>query len=536
MGLDQGCRQDPLTANRRRGYKRREIPVKVLAKAGAVTVENASPADNITCCEASPETLNHGNRIVQQIRAHARMFLGAAVASQLRRNVASGVVAALINAVAALVSYPIYAHFLGLETYGTWLVLSTLMQLALLGDLGVSHALTKLVAEAHGEHNRADVCRYISAALVVLAVSGTVILAVTLTAASWVLSFFDLSAENLSIVQRLLPYVGLLTVYALLCQVYCSALSGLGRMDAANYIHSVGRALGIILASLLVVAGAGMPALLIGAAATCVIQHAAFAWILGRQEGIGHGLGMRPGRRHIVRILGFGGGMLSATLMHQVLGPFNKLLLCKSCGVASVPIYEIAIGSAQQLRSLAEAGLRALMPEVSRIGNNSVDAVCRIRRLNKRALKLILIFSSPCYFVVLVATKPLLELWIGEPLAVQLAPVLAVILLGNYVNLISVPAYYTLIGLGQVRTIFRASVIYVGTNAVIASLLFAGGYLTPTAVAWCVTMALIATSLNLLYSSTNLLAASELRAEVPGSHRAHEETGRSTPAHSTCTS
>lgn len=40
--------------------------------------------------------------------------------SQLRINMASGVVVTVINAVAMMAAFPIYLHFLGYEKYGVW--------------------------------------------------------------------------------------------------------------------------------------------------------------------------------------------------------------------------------------------------------------------------------------------------------------------------------------------------------------------------------------------------------------------------------
>ena len=73
--------------------------------------------------------------------------------SQLRINIISGVLCNGIKAVAMLLSYKIYLHFLGFEQYGVWLVLTTVLSFAQLGDLGVGQAVMKLVAEEHGRNN-----------------------------------------------------------------------------------------------------------------------------------------------------------------------------------------------------------------------------------------------------------------------------------------------------------------------------------------------------------------------------------------------
>ena len=63
---------------------------------------------------------------------------------------ASGVVVTVINAVAMMVAFPIYLHFLGYEKYGVWLVLATVLSFAQLGNLGIGQAVMKLVAEEYG--------------------------------------------------------------------------------------------------------------------------------------------------------------------------------------------------------------------------------------------------------------------------------------------------------------------------------------------------------------------------------------------------
>jgi len=69
------------------------------------------------------------------------------LSSQLRINMLSGVVATVVNVVVLAIAYPVYLHFLGYEKYGVWLVLAVVLTFAQLGDLGISSAVIKLVAE-----------------------------------------------------------------------------------------------------------------------------------------------------------------------------------------------------------------------------------------------------------------------------------------------------------------------------------------------------------------------------------------------------
>jgi O-antigen/teichoic acid export membrane protein len=49
----------------------------------------------------------------------------------------------------------------------------------------------------------------------------------------------------------------------------------------------------------------------------------------------------------------------------MLFSPFNKLMLSRYAGVASLPVYEIAFTGSMYVRSFVEAALRALVPKIS---------------------------------------------------------------------------------------------------------------------------------------------------------------------------
>lgn len=431
------------------------------------------------------------------------------LSSQLRRNMASGVAVSLINSGAAFVGYPIYVHYLGLDFYGVWLVLATFMQFAMLGDLGISHALTKLIAEGHARKDIAAIQNYATASILTLAVSGALILLAILAAPPAITGFFELSSQHEHAVSRLLPYMGLFSAYTVLNQVYYAGLSGIERMDTANYIQTAGRVGGVAIATSLLACNFGIEAMLLGTAANCVLTHIACVFAFRRLAGfplLRFGL---PNRAHFVKILSFGGGILAASLLNLILNPLNKLLLCKYCGVASIPVYEIGFRIAQQIRAIAIAALRALMPEVSRISASNIEGLARrLSSLNRRANRFLLLTSIPCYLCTLFVLKPALSTWLAPSLAEPLFPVLSVMLLGTFVSLASAPSYFTLMGMGQIRPIFVASLIKATTNAsaCLAILAFTAS-VSPLALAWSVMIALSVTTLYLISQHHRLIAS-----------------------------
>jgi O-antigen/teichoic acid export membrane protein len=237
-------------------------------------------------------------------------------------------------------------------------------------------------------------------------------------------------------------------------------------MDLANFVHATGHLAGVGLAWGLLTAGFGIASLLAGNALACLLTHV-LAIVLIRRVLNTHVLSrrLRFCRAQYVRILRFSSGLFTASILNLLLHPFNKLLLCRYAGPASLPIYQIAFQGALQLRALIQFPIRAIMPEVSRAaGAETATALDRITSTTHRLQRLITLLGLPCYGAALIVHRPLLQLWLGRSFAVSLAPVLMVMMVGSFLSLVGLPAYYMLMGMGEVRNIVQATACKVITN------------------------------------------------------------------------
>jgi len=162
--------------------------------------------------------------------------------------------------------------------------------------------------------------------------------------------------------------------------------------------------------------------------------------------------------------------MFGGHILNMLLSPFNKLMLSRYVGVASIPIYEIAFNGSMQVRAVTEAGLRSFVPEVSRIGANlTKQGLERIRRINHRAIQIILACGLPVHVAIILFCVPLLKLWLRKDFTPILPPVFQIVIVGTFISLLCVPAYYTLVGLGKVKHCFYANLIQTGMNIVVVT-------------------------------------------------------------------
>ncbi len=362
---------------------------------------------------------------------------------------ASGVATMVVNTAVLAVGYPIYLHFLGYEKYGLWLVLSVVLTFAQLGNLGIGPAVVKLVAEDHARGDIHGVQRYVTTALAILCLSGLVVLSLILLFKASIIDAFKLNADDAKLISSLILYVGILSIYVLNVQVLDAALSGLGRMDLANYIQAIARVISIAAATSLLCLGYGVVSLLIGNMLSYLANHLLAIIFIRRIAPVrllrGGNLDVRYGKR----LMSFGGTVFASSLLNMLFNPFNKLMLSRYVGVASIPVYEIAFTGSMYVRNLIEAALRPLMPEISRL-NGSTDerAAEKIRRLYGRSIGLILLAGTPIYLILLVFAPVLLQLWLRERFTEALPWALRIMLVGTFLSLLAVPAYWTLMGKG----------------------------------------------------------------------------------------
>jgi O-antigen/teichoic acid export membrane protein len=129
-------------------------------------------------------------------------------------------------------------------------------------------------------------------------------------------------------------------------------------------------------------------------------------------------------------------------------------MLSRYAGVSIIPIYEMVFQGSMQFRGLIEAGFRALMPESSRVSAKiTSQSIGRMTMLNRRAIKLIAMLGIPMYTVAFISATFFLKIWLGDKFIPSIPLALRIMLIASFVNLLGVPSYYFLLGMGHARDV-----------------------------------------------------------------------------------
>jgi O-antigen/teichoic acid export membrane protein len=418
--------------------------------------------------------------LVSGMGGRLRLLLG----SQLRRNVLTGVGTALVGAALGFLSYPLYLSYLGYQQYGLWVALSTVLTFAQLGNFGINPAITKFVAEAHGAGDSRQIRSCLSTAWVAVSVSGVVVLIGVLIFIRSIPALFRVSGKDAETMVSLLPGVGLFSLYVFLVEPLCAALVGLGRMDLENFFRILTQALSLVFSAILLHSGRGIESLLIANSSSYVLLHI-LTWLAVRRIAGTKLLDPRTcavGR--LSQMLRFGGWVFGASLMNMALSPVIRVVLARSVGVASLPVFEIAFNTAMRVRGLLESGLRALMPEISRLSRPATqETLLRAGALSRTGTRLICRLGIPLYLVIGVFATPLLRMWLRSQFQPEVPASLRIMLIGSFLSLLCVPGYYILLGLGEAGTCFNSALLQAGaTLAFIAIVFRATGVVSVTGV------------------------------------------------------
>jgi O-antigen/teichoic acid export membrane protein len=353
--------------------------------------------------------------------------------------------------------------------------------MAQLGNLGLTQAVTKFMAEAGARKDGDEVSAYFSSAVAVLALLGGVAAIVLTVFADPIASAFALEGANRALFVHNAPYVSLLSGYVILVQATLGGLAGVGRIDQVNYVQFIGRVIALLSPLWGLARGHGVASLVAGYALSNVFIHLASARLLRRELGGSVFRYSRVGRRHVRDLLRFGGAVFSGSLLNLLFQPANRLLLARYAGVEQLPILEIGYAGSMQIRSVFETGLRAVMPEVSRIGTGS-DTSEHLALLMRRCAKFVYWLALPSYAGLALLAAPLLQAWLRGRFVDLQVPVFRTMLAASFVSLMGVPAYYLALGMGRVRaTVVASGVQFAASVATSLLIVLATGGIGPTA-------------------------------------------------------
>ena len=364
---------------------------------------------------------------------------------QLSRNAVASVAQTVVSAGLMFVLYREVLQAVGADGLGVWSVVLASTGAVRIGELGLTGSAVKYAAGrlARGEPDAAS--RVIeTTVLTVAAVIGALALAAYLVL-PWLLPLF-IPVEGIEAALALLPYACVSFWLAAVAGALQSGLDGCSRIDLRN---------GIVLVAQVLYVGLGWVLVhddgLVGLAVAQIVQGGVLsvgAWVLIRRVlPAAPPVPWRWDRPLFREMLGYGLQFQALGVVRMLYEPTTKALLSRYGGLSVAGLYEVATLVVTKVRALLVAAQQALTPEVASLEETNPEEVNRVLAAADRLNW----YLSVPVFAAAAAVAPLVaEVMLGD-VDVLFVGLSALLSLGWFFNAVTGPAFFVLLGTGQMR-------------------------------------------------------------------------------------
>lgn len=320
-----------------------------------------------------------------------------------------------IGAGVSLLTVPLTLGYLGVERYGMWMTVSSLIAVLAFTDLGIGNGLLTAIANATGRADRAAEGRYAASATWMLTAVGTALAAVVILASA-VVSWADVFnvADPIARSEAGTAMIAFGVCFAIGLPLSVVAQIRYGYQE--GYVNSAyvaaGSVLGLVLVLIVISLELGLPYLvvsLMGAPLLASIVNAAV--LFGRQR---RWLAPRPSAVHVptaLALLRSGGQFLILQLAVAAAFYSDSLIAARIIGPQAVAEYSVATKLFLVPTVLVTAAVGPLWPAYGEA--YARGDVAWLRRTLRRSVILVLAMTVPLSLLLAVAADPILRFWIG---------------------------------------------------------------------------------------------------------------------------
>jgi O-antigen/teichoic acid export membrane protein len=379
------------------------------------------------------------------------------VRAQLLRNVLFSGAQNLFLWPVSFLLVPFILHKIGTQSYGTWAVLLTFLNLTGITDLGLGGTLTKHVAQCNATDDSSAMDHLLNTAMIVYFCLAILVVGVLSVSSNYVISLmFRGSTPVPVLIFQLWRYLLLMIGLNIVSMPLYSVLGGLQRGDLAAICGAISTLSRAGFTVLFLIWDWGISGLMAANLLTTVLLLVFLVWavhhLLPRV-----GLNPRNFRLALVReIFSFSLKLYVIQVSMLIRNQLEKLYLAWFTGVVPVGWYNIAGDVGQRFRSIPGLLLGPVMAAASTLDAQGDRR--RVEELYHRSHKYLAFVGVPGVLFISFFSGPFVDLWLGPALHVIALPIVVLVWV-NYLDLITGPGVLILIGKGSFKPAINQTLV-----------------------------------------------------------------------------
>jgi O-antigen/teichoic acid export membrane protein len=395
--------------------------------------------------------------------------------SRIVKNTIFSVAAYLLSLPLALFVNSFVVHHIGLEQFGIWAALTTIVGYGGVLDLGVSVPLIKYVAEYIALGQRDDVNGLLGTAVAFyLVVAGFFVVAMTL-ASGWILMHLFHTAAHGAAVRELYFTMVVGFAISLIFSVLVSLIAGMQRTDLLSNIILAFNIIGSIGNVFVVKMGLGVQGLTVVWIST-TLCNVAINWFVAKH--LFRDLSLNPLRFTFTRlklIMRFSTRIQITNVMLLANDQVDRTLITYALGPRQLGYYQLAARATNAARGISFSLMAAVLPAASDLA--AVGDSSRLRELYLRGTRYLAITDFALCIGALGLIQPFVRVvWLGAGYD-RVVVTMVIILIGYAVWLPSQALENALMGVNRPEIRMRADIAYLLVHIPLsATLLWRFGY------------------------------------------------------------
>lgn len=354
-----------------------------------------------------------------------------------------------------LVATPFLIRHLGLDLYGIWMLINSIVGLAGAVDLGLGEATIRFVSLYRGRGDRSAIHRTVQTAFWAscpLAVCFGIL--VFSAAAPLIDHAFLIPIEYRTVALQSFQIGAALAVIRMVEAILIGTLRGYERYDVAA-MTSVGiRATSLCSAVVMAMLGFGLPQMLLIIVALSALGLLAEGMIVGRLMQASPWVPFID-RTAFRKMFAFGGYAWVHGSAWLIFSQIDRVIIGAFLGTSALGIYSVCMQLAQPIHGAVGAGFATAFPAMSRryesVNRSAMSLeVAHLIRLNLASA--VLLAMPVIYF-----SGTILTLWMGQDFMLQADSVFRLLVAGSFIQATGVVPYFLLLGAGDAKFVSLTS-------------------------------------------------------------------------------
>jgi O-antigen/teichoic acid export membrane protein len=349
-----------------------------------------------------------------------------------------------------LISVPYMIHKLGIEEYGIWVLMSSLVSSLGILNLGVGNANIKYISEYYTSGDIKMVNRIIRNSFLIYIVAGILILFIGVLASPYLVQFFHIKESHREVTIFVFRILTIVLVTNNFMLNVASIFKAIQRYDISNKLKIIVDTMKIMGIICVLYLGYGLKEM---AGIYLIVSFLGLVSIFVLMRKILPGIHFLPKYEKVTMKMIF-----SFSFYSFVMGTSNvlrlnigQIVISRLLGVSYVPFFSIPLQISSTLLNTTAAVASPLFPVFSSLKRAKENE--KITNVFINSVKYTTLIGITIFTCIFIFSHPILSFWINAGFANKSSTILKILTLSHMFTILNVIAYFYLMGFGRVKII-----------------------------------------------------------------------------------